>query len=242
MDRKAERKAVVHPAPDTLGLELDARRLGRVRTVEILQAGRTPLKVLEVAEQGPAILESGLQQAHAAQRPPTLACKEGCDWCCHLRVGTSVPEAARIAAHLRQTLSPADLQAVRERVARLAEQRRELKMARRTSEPLPCAFLVDHRCSIYPVRPLTCRGSNSTDARACERFLSRPRQTVIPNYAPQHRLAAFVLDGIRAGASEVGLKGDLLELAGAVRIALEVPDAVTRWLAGEAVFTPARLD
>ena len=47
-----------------------------------------------------------IRQAMKADPPPTLACKEGCDWCCHLTVGTSVPEVVRIVAYLRQTLSP----------------------------------------------------------------------------------------------------------------------------------------
>ena len=47
---------------------------------------------------------------------------------------------------------------------------------------------------------------------------------------------------MRAGLAEAGLKGDLLELTAALRIAFEVPDAFERWLAGEAVFAPARLD
>jgi hypothetical protein len=40
----------------------------------------------------------------------------------------------------------------------------------------------------------------------------------------------------------VGLKDDLLELNAALRIALEQPDAVDRWLAGQPVFAAARLD
>ena len=52
----------------------------------------------------------------------------------------------------------------------------------------------------------------------------------------------FVLDGMRAGLSESGLQGGLLELTGALRIALTVPDAAQRWLAGEAVFAPARFN
>ena len=52
----------------------------------------------------------------------------------------------------------------------------------------------------------------------------------------------FVLDGMRAGLSESGLQGDRVELTAALRIALEVPDAAERWLAGEAVFAPAPLN
>jgi hypothetical protein len=63
----------------------------------------------------------------------------------------------------------------------------------------------------------------------------------VPVYAPQQRLAAFVLDGLRAGLDESKLDGTLLELSAALRVAVETPDVQERWLAGESVFAPARL-
>jgi hypothetical protein len=224
------------------GLELDARRGQRVKTGEVLKGGRTPLQLIEVAEQGVRGVEEALRQAQAIQRPPALACAEGCDWCCHLTVGTSVPEVARIVAYLRQTMSPEELGALRERVVRLDEQRRSLRLDKWVASRVVCALLVDHRCSAYPVRPLTCRGFNSRNASRCERFVKERGRTEVPMYAPQQRLSTFVLDGLRAGLTEAGLNGDLLELTAALRIALEVPDAVERWLAGEPVFAAARFD
>jgi hypothetical protein len=40
---------------------------------------------------------------------------------------------------------------------------------------------------------------------------------------------------------EARLDGELLELTAALHVVLEVPDAEARWLAGEAVFAPARM-
>jgi hypothetical protein len=45
--------------------------------------------------------------------------------------------------------------------------------------------------------------------------------------------------GLTQASQESGLAGDDLELTAALRIALEVPDAGARWLAGEAVFAAA---
>jgi hypothetical protein len=64
----------------------------------------------------------------------------------------------------------------------------------------------------------------------------------VPVYLPQQQLAAFVLDGLRAGLGENRLDATLLELTAALRIALETPTVEERWLAGEGVFVPARLD
>jgi Fe-S-cluster containining protein len=146
----------------------------------------------------------------------------------------------RIAAHLRQALTPEELRAAQARVDDLLEQRRALRPDRRACAGLPCALLVENRCSVYPLRPMTCRGFNSADARQCERSLVRGGG-VVPAYAPQQRLCTVVLDGMRAGLAESGLDGELLELTAALRIALAVPDAAERWLAGEKLFAPARL-
>jgi hypothetical protein len=240
-DRSNRKVGVPGGGPALEGLEMDARREQRLKTRAILQQGRTPLQVITVADQANLIAEESLRKATAMQRPPALACQEGCDWCCSLDVGTTAPEVIRIATYVRQHYSADDLGALRERLMRRATHFRERQTTRRGEPAQPCALLVNHRCSVYPVRPLTCRGSNSTDPKKCEQFLTQPK-TVIPNYASQHRLSAFVLDGMRAGLGEAGLKGDLLELSTALRIALELPDAAERWLAGEPVFAPARFD
>jgi hypothetical protein len=241
--RPDARSTSAPPSPGAAaGLELDARRLQRLKTAEVLRGGRFPLKLIEVAEHGTALAEQFIEKAMAVDPPPPFACREGCDWCCHLPVGTSAPEVVRIAAYLRQTLSPEELQATRERVARADDARRGLRADRRARARLPCALLVDHRCSAYPARPLTCRGFNSRDAARCKQFVESRSRVALPMYQPQQRLTTFVLDGTRAGLAAVGLKDDLLELAAALRIALDVPDAAERWLAGEPVFAPARFD
>jgi Fe-S-cluster containining protein len=224
------------------GLELDARRTQRVKALEVLQGGRTPLRLIEVAEEATVIAEQAIRQAMESDPPPRFACKEGCDWCCHLTVGTSVPEVVRIAAYLRQTLSAEELRATRERLARTDDERRRLPRNQRSKARLPCGLLVEHRCAAYSVRPLTCRGFNSADATRCEQFVKSRARVEVPVYQPQMRLTTFVLDGTRSALQAAGLKDDLLELNAALRIALDVPDALDRWLAGEPVFAPARLD
>jgi hypothetical protein len=88
---------------------------------------------------------------------------------------------------------------------------------------------------------VTCRGFNSRDARRCELSLDPRRRLPIPAYTPQLWSNTFALDGMRAGLGESSLKGELLELTAALRIALEQPDAVERWLGGEPIFASARL-
>jgi Fe-S-cluster containining protein len=224
------------------GLELEARRTQRLQTVEMLRAGRTSLQVIAIAESGEAVADAATATAQARQPPrPPLACQEGCAWCCHKTVGTAVPEVERIVQYLRSNLTDGQLAELRERASRLVEQRRQLQNDRWTASRLPCFFLNEDRCMVYAVRPLTCRGFTSSDARACERSFRQRGRVDIPVYEPQLRIATFVLDGMRAGLAEANLFADLLELTAATLIALSIPNAFDRWRLGEPVFAAARL-
>lgn len=231
--------AGVSPLED---LERRARHSGRVRTCQALCGDRTVVSLLQIADRGARIADEALQQAAELEPPPRLACKEGCDWCCHLTVGASVPEVVRVLEYLRQHLSAEDFAALRQRVQNLDDERRTLKAAAQSDTGLPCALLVNHRCTAYPVRPLMCGGFNSSDAAACERFVQSSGQTSLPLYAPQLRLAAFVLDGMMAGLSDSGMTALRVELTAALRIALEEPDAIHRFLAGEPAFAASKLE
>jgi Fe-S-cluster containining protein len=226
-----------------LGAELGARRKQGVYTAEQFRHARTPLQVIEVTRHADAVTDEAVQAA-LKEMPPQAApaCREGCAWCCYKPVGTAAPEVLRIVAYLRDTLPAEQWESLRERVRSGAEQRQLLGIARVRRVALPCPLLVENRCSAYPVRPLTCRGYNSSDARRCERALDPDSGACVPIYWPQQRLAAFVLDGLRAGLEENRLDGELLELTAALHIALETPNVEERWLSGERVFVPAHLD
>jgi Fe-S-cluster containining protein len=224
------------------GTEMEARRTGRLETLAILKTGRTPLHISEVAGQAAAVAEDAILAATMTDPPRNpSACQEGCAWCCHKVVGTTVPEVLRIVTHLQTTLSPEGFQAAQRRVTRTHEERKALQVNSRSQAGIPCSLLVDNRCSVYPVRPLTCRGFNSSDARQCELSLDPHNQAVVPAYAPQQRLATLVLDGVRSGLLESGLSGTLLELTAALHIALTRSDAFNQWRAGKPVFEAARL-
>jgi Fe-S-cluster containining protein len=225
------------------GGEIEARRRQRLTTRALLEKSRTPLAVLQVSETAAESADTGIR-TRAEQHPPKppLACRAGCAWCCHKLVGTVAPEVLRIANFVRETFSAEDVATLTDRAAGLDEQRRSLTHDPWAAERLPCALLLeDGRCSVYPVRPLTCRGYNSTDVRRCEESATSRAHVTVPKDQVQLRLGTFVLDGLCAGVAEAGLAGDRLELTAALRVALTVPDTAERWLRGEPVFASARL-
>lgn len=106
------------------------------------------------------------------QAYPFIPCPSGCSYCC---VDSGLPRTSALEwEHIHsylQTLAPA----IRERIIAQNEERHRpqlgmfLKEQARiespdTDLPLPnfgcreCSFLLDGRCSVYPVRPAICRG------------------------------------------------------------------------------------
>ena len=221
---------------------VDVRRVQRLKTRETLAAGRTPLKIIEIAAGASAFTDEKISEAKSTyESPKPIACKEGCDWCCHVRVEVEAPEVFRIIAYLQANSSLGELQKTIERIKSLDDQTRGMRTMQRARKKLPCALLVDHRCSVYQVRPLACRGDNSMDAGQCEASYKQGHPAGINNqsWARQLQLALSVRAGMSAGLKESGLQSDSLELTAALRIGIETPNALERWLAGERLFKNA---
>ena len=63
------------------------------------------------------------------------------------------------------------------------------------NESVPCPLLVEGRCSVYEVRPLICRGYNSTNVDAC-RKAHDDADVLVPTFA----MLKDVTDGATVGA------------------------------------------
>lgn len=104
---------------------------------------------------------------------PTRACHAGCDACCHLYVMIPPGIAEAIADHLIETRSPtalADLRVELEKTAAAAE-----GLADPSTLIRRCPLLgADGLCTIYEVRPLTCRAFTSRSAAACNSMVFDP--------------------------------------------------------------------
>lgn len=103
----------------------------------------------------------------AGQWDPKAACARGCAHCCSLRVEVTEAEASLIA-----TAIPAG-DPRRERIAARAAELAHVSREERLRTRVPCALLGEDRaCSVYDVRPLSCRAASSLDADACARGLA----------------------------------------------------------------------
>lgn len=195
-------------------------------------------QVFQVVEQATETAERVTERVLTLAPPPEpIACRAGCAWCCRLRVGVTAPEVFRIAAYLRSTLSSEDLSDLVLRLATVVSRTRGLDWAEHAALNLPCPLLVDERCCVHPVRPLSCRGHNSLDANRCRDYAAQPDTVTIPVYTPQQEITDGLRGGLSAGLEAVGLQGEMVELAAAVRLVLAEPEIADLWLTGERVFS-----
>jgi Fe-S-cluster containining protein len=182
----------------------------------------------------------------------SVACRSGCDHCCYQSVGVTAPEALAIFDHLRATRSKDELAAVREHVTQSYERTRNLSTLERFSPDHPCPFLAveSGQCTIYEVRPLSCRGMNSLDATECSTRLRDPDARAeflkvgFGGHSYMEPIRAFhaISAGLQLGLSEIyRLDMRPLDLTAALHLLLNGDEAISReWLEGRRAFEAAR--
>jgi Fe-S-cluster containining protein len=212
---------------------------------EALQHGKTREAIIEIAERAITLTEASLQRVtELVQSDTPLACRAGCSYCCrHLVVGTSAPEVFIIALYLTSPHAAVPLPVIWQRLEEHVSKTRGVVNRDRGGVRMECPFLIEHQCSIYPVRPLLCRGYNSYSIEECREHHDRyPEETKVSKCVPYFELPKAVDTGMRMALVELGLGGAApLELVAAVRIALRTPENMDRWLAGEPIFKVAEL-
>ena len=178
------------------------------------------------------------------------ACRKGCSWCCHQSVMTTAAEVLYAAKFLRDNLTPSEVLRLRDKVAARAKQAEGMDNDQRMDRRIPCAFLSEGICTIYPVRPLQCRGGFSEDSEYCRNLLERREETQagVANGTIEGKyllLPKMLYDSAQVGMagalSKDGLNSDPLDFAMAMAIALGDRDIAEKWLRGQPVFEQARL-
>src|SRR5579863_1348768 len=104
------------------------------------------------------------RDADLAERLSAVECRKGCTFCCHMNVGVTALEAARIAATLRRGTNDARYGAVLAADDRFERRGAQERLKLKTL----CPLLVAGACSVYELRPLACRALLSLSARLCE--------------------------------------------------------------------------
>jgi Fe-S-cluster containining protein len=182
---------------ERLEVFLASRDAGSALTCDALRQGVTVRTIVDVAERL-AVYVDEAQLVIMDEYRPRLHCRAACSYCCcKPNVLVSVPELVRLLDHIERTFAADAVARVRDRARRYAVQMAGRSLDEPTNESVPCPLLVDDRCSVYQVRPLVCRGYNSTDVDACRRAHT-DATALVPIFA----MLKDVTDGATVGAGQ----------------------------------------
>jgi hypothetical protein len=173
-----------------------------------------------------------MDQAFESCSNEGIHCREGCNFCCHLRVMVYPHEAIALFRYLESRMPREQADEVR---ARLIEN--AAYVGQSNAWRMPCAFLVDGRCSAYEVRPAACSGYHSLSRGRCETAHQQApgTSTGIPVLQSLRYVAAALDDGMDEGLAAAGLSATNVELHTALAALVRNPGLIERWRAGQEV-------
>lgn len=149
------------------------------------------------------------------------ACRRGCGWCCHQKVGAAAVEVLAISRAL-------------------IDRPMQASMLRSWTKGQPCAFLQDGACSIYDIRPLKCRSLWHVDVRHCmAKYAGLPVSggKTDPSFRSEPKtIYEGALKGLALPLIKQGRDCPGLELMPALQAVLDNPDAASQWWAGQSPF------
>jgi Putative zinc- or iron-chelating domain len=177
------------------------------------------------------LLEQAAQ--HLPQGGAQLACRAGCNFCCHLQVRVLPHEAIALFRHLQSRMLPATADRVRMKISQYAQ---SPEVAGRPVARRACAFLIDGECSAYEARPSACAAYHSVSMQRCEQSFHDPSLPSGTVALEALMVVALALEeGVNVALHRQGLSHTPIELHRAVAALLADPALIARWRAGRAL-------
>ncbi|MCP4021365.1 MAG: YkgJ family cysteine cluster protein [Desulfobacteraceae bacterium] len=176
--------------------------------------------------------------------PKEVVCKQGCAFCCHLRVGLSIPEALIIHNEL-MTKAPQDfVQEIQKRINTIAKTGDTVDDTFWHTTRTSCPFLEKSAgsiCGVYNIRPLSCRAYHATSVENCKEGYDKGLETKIPCFPLFRSMIDMYSNAFIAAMKEKKLVSFQVEFTSALHILFSDNTAANRWLKGEDVFKTARI-
>jgi Fe-S-cluster containining protein len=211
-------------------ISLDLPFLRRILAREVEQARA------EIQQVGVFRAFENSQQRHderiaSAPDVGTLACRAGCTWCCHFSVDVRAVEVFGILDFVERTFTAEDRARVYAEIRANSAALENLDEIERMKRNVNCPFLREGRCSIYSVRPQTCRNYHATSAVGCQQSYEDPDNLDIdPEFAPLvYQAGGAHVDAVTAAMREAGYDTNVYEMNNAIDVALSEPGARERF-------------
>ena len=220
----------------------DAATAQAFASKQILMEGDTPAKLIELVSNARTFAANGMLRI-LANSPKPLACKEGCSYCCHLFVEASVPEVLVIAGYILTMLSPEDQERISLAIDAYLEASQGLDYEGLMGLNLPCPLLHEHRCTVYPHRPLSCQRWHSLDVNHCRAYAENPSSgTGVPTNPLVMIAHTAVETGLQFALRDQKLPWQTVSFVAALKLALDDPDVAYTWRSQPGAFDSFRLD
>ncbi len=176
--------------------------------------------------------------------PDGTACKKTCAYCCHLRVGVSIPEAIVIFNQIKSNATKEGFEFFKLKTVQTGDGNNITKESWWLKSQTPCPFLDTQgqlTCLIYEIRPFSCRAYHSTDADICQKGFETAQKTQIPCF-PLYRAFTDMYSSVFIKTmADKGLYSFQVGFIKALQILFQNHEATKLWLAGNDVFKAAKL-
>jgi Fe-S-cluster containining protein len=171
----------------------------------------------------------------------TLACRAGCTWCCYFSVDVRAVEVFGILDFVERTFTIEEKARVYAEVRANATALRNLGGNERMRRNVKCPFLNGGRCTIYTVRPQTCRNYHATNVAGCQQSYEDPNNLDIdPDFAPWvYQAGTAHVDALSTAMRDAGYDVSAYELNCALDAARSEPAARERFESRLQPFTTA---
>jgi Fe-S-cluster containining protein len=220
-----------------LEIVIDELLVRRIVAEETEQAGA------DIDRVGPIAAYESSRRRHdarisAAPDSHTLACRNGCYWCCYFTVDVRAVEVFSILDCMRRELSPDEQARIRHEIAANSALLQGLDDLERMRRNVKCPFLAAGRCTIYEARPQTCRNYHATDVAGCRASYEHPENTAIdPEFAPLvYQSGGAHVDAFCSALERRGYDVRAYELSSALAAAMAQPDSRLRFEARQPPF------
>jgi Fe-S-cluster containining protein len=189
----------------------------------------------------PAFQESQLRhdvRIAAAADIGSLACREGCTWCCYFTVDVRAAEVFIILDHINAALTPSEQNRIYAEIRANSRLLRRLGESERVTRNLKCPLLNDGRCTVYAARPQSCRNYHATSVAGCQQSFEQPENLDIdPDFAPGvYQSGGAHTEAVSEAMREARFDVDAYELNCALEAALSDPSARARFASGQRPF------
>lgn len=169
------------------------------------------------------------------------ACGPGCSYCCYYKVEAKALEVVAIAQYVSTRFSSETVSSILEQAKRNVAEAKNLTPAEHVTTNQKCPFLIENRCSIYPVRPSKCRNFHASESKGCKDSYEQPYNLYIPNSFIAEVFAAGngMEQGFEQAAANAGIDPRMYDLNSAFVEAFENPKAAKRLNSGKKAFLTA---